>query len=682
MNMPFWRSWIFLWALMPVFAAFFQMASYRFFNDTVAIETHHTWGITFVFFASAILFLVAPFFVLKRHVHRYGIGAHSLALLGALIGWGIIFGLAIKSFPAEGFFRFERDFSSAVLHAKQDAPILFGDILSLPWGKLLIQNMVTASAVFAGPVLVICVAANHLNGFPRAMLFVAFASATIAISDAFFDIARSRSTGLDVLNGRAWSERLAIIASWSVSNIIGASISAIGVGNLLERYDTDRIRKQSTERQLLTGGVRLAGITAVVLWSVSFSLQYAFGPNGLASDFAEFRKSLTSPPQTDVSVGDDILTFSHILGANTYRYPNSNYVNFELSPDSRSAVILEAYGKNGSRLAVFDVASGENLAILSGPLSQHERVSYIWTKDQQHLLVRSRGEPIEAGRYRRYETKLRLYSLPDYEPVAQWEPTDFSCQNPEVTSISMAEDETGNLVVLCLDPDAQDDSRPLTVQLSLPLLSDVVFRNHGEFGARGNARRLIAAGGSVYAPLMQRGDVRGVVLANIIHPALSVSLDTPYATDRGGELTFQGFVLGALADNTIGMRFCGGTDKVTNPPGVSTQAAWGPSFCRILRFELNDGAYMGHTDDVETRVGNDNSRTRDFSIPFNEWEITGEVDRASLTGSLTVSDVDSGAIIQTLESSTQTPIMFSEELGLLFTHRVDARQIAVYDVIQ
>ena len=79
---------MFLWVLMPVFAAFFQMASHRFFHDTVVIEAHHTWGITFVFFVSAILFLVAPFFVLKRHVPRYGIGAHSLALLSALIGWG------------------------------------------------------------------------------------------------------------------------------------------------------------------------------------------------------------------------------------------------------------------------------------------------------------------------------------------------------------------------------------------------------------------------------------------------------------------------------------------------------------------------------------------------------------------------------------------------------------------
>ena len=173
---------MFLWALMPVFAAFFQMASHRFFNDTVAIEAHHTLGITFVFFASGILFLLAPFLVLKRHVLRYGTGAHILAILGALIGWGLIFGLEIKRHPAEGFFRFERDFSLAVLRAKQDAPVLLGDIVGLPWAKLLGQKIVVVSTVFAGPVFIICVAAKRVSGFPRAMLFVAFAAAAIAIA--------------------------------------------------------------------------------------------------------------------------------------------------------------------------------------------------------------------------------------------------------------------------------------------------------------------------------------------------------------------------------------------------------------------------------------------------------------------------------------------------------------------
>ncbi|MEP3895233.1 MAG: hypothetical protein ABJN52_14710 [Litorimonas sp.] len=688
MNMPFWRNWIFLWALMPVFAAFFQMASHRlhndFFNVTVAIETHHTWGITFVFFASAILFLIAPFFVLKRHVLSYDVSSHALVLLGAWIGLSIIFifEFATKSFPAEGFFRFEREFSLAVLRAKRDAPVLFGDIVSLPWGKLMVQKMVTASVVFAGPVLVICFVARRVNSFPRAMLFVGLTAAAIAISDAFFDISRSRVTGLNVLNGRAWSERLAIIASWSVSSVIGASISAIGIGALLERHDTDRRRKQSSEWQIFATGVRLAGITATVLWSVFFSVQYVVRPNGLASDFAEFRKSLTSPPETDVSVGDSILTFSHILGANTYRYPNSNYVNFELSPDGRSAVVLEAYGKNGSQLAAFGIESSDRLVTLSGPLLQHERVSFIWTKDQQHLLVRSRGEPIEVGRYTRYQTKLTLFSLPEYEQVAQWQPTDISCQNPETPRISLAEDDSGNLVVLCLAPSAEDDSHPLAVQLSLPSLDEIGSQILESHMADSRADRLIEVGGAVYAPMIQwRGEPR-VVLENVIRSELSVVLDDPYAADRGGELTFQGFVIDGVPDGMIGMRFCGGIETVSNPPRVSTEAAWGPSFCRVARFGLSDGYYVGYTDDVETRVSHDNSRPRDFSIPFKEWEITGVVDRLSLTGSIKVSDVDSGAVIQTIESSTQTPVTASEELGLLFTYRVDARQIAVYDIAQ
>ncbi|MEM9575148.1 MAG: hypothetical protein AAF870_07965, partial [Pseudomonadota bacterium] len=504
---------------------------------------------------------------------------------------------------------------------------------------------VTASAVFSGPVLVICVAAKRVNGFPIAMLFVVLAAAAVAVSDAFFDIARSRTTGLDVLNGRAWSERLATMAFWSVSSVIGASISAIGIGSLLERYDPDGSRKQSSASQTFTAGMRLAGVTAVVLWSVSFSLQYAFGPNGFATGFAELRKSFTSPPEADVSVGANILTFSHILGAKTYRYPNSNYVNFQLSPDNGSAVVLEAYGKNGSQLAAFEIASGDRLATLSAPLSRHERVSYFWTKDQQHLFVRSRGKPIEGGRYERYEAQITLFSLPAYERVAQWQPTNISCQNPETHRTSIAEDDCGNLVVLCFDPSSQGDSRPLTVQLLLPFLDEIGSQALVPLATDSRADRLIELGGTVYAPLIQRRGERSVVLENIVSPELSILLDAPYAADRGGDLTFQGFVADAAADGTIGMRFCGGTDKVSNPPQVTTNAAWGRSFCRIIRFRLRNGSYVGYTDNVEKRISRVTSRPRAFSIPFKAWEFTGEVDPTSRTGAFKVVDAVSGAVI-------------------------------------
>ncbi|MBV1927263.1 MAG: hypothetical protein KUG62_08890 [Rhodobacteraceae bacterium] len=682
MSMPFWRSWIFLWALMPVFSAFFGMARYRFSHDTIAIQTHHTWGITFVFFTSAILFLMAPFFVLKRHIRGYGIGTHCLVILGTLIGWCIVFVITIKSSPVDVFFRFEREFSFAVVRAKQDASVLFGDILSLPWGKFLTQKVITTIVVFAAPIFTICVVAKRAGSFPITMLFVVFAAASVAVSDAFFDIIRSRSTGLDVLNGRAWSERLATIASWSVSSVIGASISAIGLGGLLERRDADGNEEHSPDRHIVATGLRLAAMTATILWGTSFSVQYSLRPDGFSSDFAKFRKSLTSPPEADISIGDNILTFSHLLEATTYRYPNSNYVSFQLSPDNRSAVVIEANGKNGSQLVAFDVASGERLASLSLPLTQHERVSFIWAKDQQQLIVRSRGKPIETGRYTRYETRIALFSLPDYEQVAQWEPTENICQSPEVSRNSMAEDNSGNLVVLCLAPSTEDDSRPLAVQLSLPLLDEVGIRASEDRETDSWADRLIAIGGSVYAPLIQRRGELGVVMANLISPELSVTLDDPYSTDRGGDLTFQDFVINEVADNTIGMRFCGGTDKVSNPPEVSTDAAWGPSFCRTIRFDLSDGSYGGHMDDAETRVSRANSRTREFSVTFAAWQFTGEVDPTSLTGEFRVSDAESGAIIQSLESSTQIPVVASEELRVLFTHRVDARQIAVYTIAQ
>lgn len=83
MTMSFWRSWIVLWAFMPVFSGFFALANHRVWNDTLSVQPHHAWGIGIVLFGSAILFVVAPGAILNRHIKSYGPDAHLLACLAA-----------------------------------------------------------------------------------------------------------------------------------------------------------------------------------------------------------------------------------------------------------------------------------------------------------------------------------------------------------------------------------------------------------------------------------------------------------------------------------------------------------------------------------------------------------------------------------------------------------------------
>ena len=679
MNMPFWRNWIFLWALLPVFSAFFGMASHRILNDTLPVQTHHTWGINIVFFSSAILFVLLPFFVLKRHFPGYGPGAHLLACLGAISGWVVFFLLGVSAPHGEGLFGLDKGFALSVMRAQFDSPILLGDILALPWGGLLLTKVAKAALVFSAPVFVLCVVARRASSFLWVMLFVVLASAAVAISDAFFEIARQGYRPSAVLNNYSWPGRFAIIGSWSVSSMIGASISAIGVGVLLRPDSVKAIREQEV-RSLVVAGLRLAGLTVVLLWSVSFALQYTVGSNGYSSGFAALRKLLIAPPREDLSAGESIIAFSHLLDVETFSYPNSYYVEFDLSPDRRSAVVVEAHGKNGSRLAAFDIATGKRLATLSPPLTKYESVSFIWTKDQQHLLVRTRGKPVMIGVYTRYETKLALYSVPAYEPVAQWQPTETSCWNSDVHQVSMVEDDDGNLAVLCFGSDADADGRrPLAVMFALPMLTKTGVRTYEGNEADGQADRLMDLGGSVYAPIVIRGDKPGVVLANIVSPKFSVTFDDPFAPDRGGDLTFQDFANYGASSDMIGMRFCGETDKVSNPPRNATDTPWGPSFCRTVKFETDDGSYIGQADDRETRGRRDSGGPKEFSIASGLWRFTSVIDPSSRTGELMVSGTNR-AVVQRLESSAQIPLVASGDPGLLFTYRVDERTIAVYKI--
>lgn len=683
MNISFWRNWLLLWALMPVFSAFFNMASRRLILDTVPIQPLHSWGIMLITFISGTFFLIAPYLVLRRYIKGYGFGPHCLAVFALLMSWGVAFWLISNVGSIQAFFRWEKSFSLALRLAKHVTPLLYGDIINLPWSKLLAHNLMTAAITFIGPVLVICIVAKRASSIPVTLLFFVLASAIVAVSEVLFDVFRIQSISIKNwgdLNGKPWPHRLISIASRSISSMFGACISAIAIARLLKQPDTDGRQSGNTDWHVFVLNLKFAGLTTAVLCGISAGFIFVFGLYGFSSNYAVLKKSLTSPPEKDLSVGENILTFSHFLNTNTYKFPHSNYVTFQLSPDNRSAVILEANGKNGSQLAVFDVKTGEKQATLSMPLQRNERVSFIWSKNKQHLIMRSRGKAIKTGRYPDYETKITLFSLPDYKQVSQWQSSEISCRNNKSLYVNMAEDDEGQLIVLCHNLGPERDNGPLAIQFSLPSLKVFDVRKYENLERNLQISRLIELGGVVYTPLRQLKHERSVLLANIANPELSVALDNPFAADRGGNLTFQNYVIDETTDDMIGMRLCGSADKVSNPPQTTTEAAWGPSICRIIQFNLPDGSYAGHTDGEETRHVRDNTRPREFSIPFKAWQFTGEVYPDSYVGKLKISDANNGAIIQTIESATQTPIITSEELGVLFTHHINTRKIAVYTI--
>lgn len=501
-----------------------------------------------------------------------------------------------------------------------------------------------------------------------------------ATSDAIFEILTIRRLDFWDLNGKPWGRRLAAIATWSISGAIGASVSAIGINSIIDPDNASRGWRWMPEKVSMVTGIMLVPLTITSLWCISYFTHYALGPMGVRSGFAEIRKSLTSSPDTDVSTGFAVLEFSHILKANPYRYPNYSYVDFQLSPDEKMAVVLEGHGKNGSQLAVFDIASGDRITTLGQPLIRHERASFIWSRNAEYLILRTRGTPLETGRYVRYETKLTLFKFPDYEQVAEWQSSQGMCQNEGVYRSNMIENDAGDLVVLCYSQNSGNVTAPLAITISIPALNLRHSREY--FDAEKGARRdrLVKLGSAVYAPLQQRQGDKRFVFADISGHENNIVFDDPLKEDRGGDLTFQGFTTDENKPERIGLRFCGAIGMVTNPPEKTTKAAWGPAFCRVLNYQRGSGSFLGYEDKPETRVTRQVQNPQEFAIDYGQWVFVGVVDKASKTGELIVRDAQNTADIQTVTSRTQTPITTSPANGYLFTNRPNEQEIAVYKI--
>jgi hypothetical protein len=256
------------------------------------------------------------------------------------------------------------------------------------------------------------------------------------------------------------------------------------------------------------------------------------------------------------------------------------------------------------------------------------------------------------------------------------------CEHFDIGKPSMAEDNNGNIAILCPYPRDGDDTYPMAVVLSLPNLEVASVRSFLDNEPFVPAEQLVEVGGSVFAPLIQRRGQAPVVMANIINPEMSVSLDDPYSPEHGGGLTLQGFANDEDAENSVEMRLCGQVDTISNPPKDVSDTARGPAICRTLRYDLRDGSYVGLSDGLETRILRDNTMPQEFSTEYRDWRITGEVDPLSQTGDLTVTGVESDLVLQEIESSSQIPVAVSDELGFLLTHRVNTRQIALYQIAQ
>lgn len=682
MNMRFWRDWVLLWAAMPLFLSFLMMAFTKQINKHDPLAWVYQWGTLGIFLLSLGLLAFAPYFVLRRHLPKYTIALHIGLLLFILFALTAPFWSPFKEaigIVADTLFQFRKDFSKAANILQVDQPIYPSDMLTLPWWKLYAANSTVTVALFAVPVLAICTAVGHLSRFFKVILCVILAGLFGATSDALFEIMDIKQLRLGQLNGEAWSTRVAELAILSVSAAIGGSVSAIGFNDLVRTKSPNPGREAVTKDASIFTGIILVPLTAALLWSVSYLTHYAWGGQGFRSGFAEIRRSLTSAPESDISVGRELLKFSHTLKVRPYSFPNANFVSFSMARDERSAVVREQYGKNRSQLTVVDLASGDKLTVLGKPLSRHEQASLLWSSDGRYLAVRTRGHAIKAGRYEAHETKLTLYRLPDYQLIAQWQPSEGGCRNLETSLTGMLEDSSGNLVLLCGTPDVGTGAGTRVATLSMPSLAVRHSKLLSE-ASNGSIRGgLIRLGSAIHVPWEMPNDSGRIVFVDTAGHK-NIAIDDLLTADRGGRLTFQGFVQDEKTPEKIGLKFCGATENVANPPEQTNETPWGRSFCRIMDHLIKDGSFAGYVDGPETRVPSTEQKLQTYSIDFDRWVIAGVVSKSQKEGELIVREGGTNRVIQTLTGEAQVPIAVTSDHALLFTIRPYGREIAVYSI--
>lgn len=168
MNMRFWRDWVFLWALMPLFSSFLVMAFNKRINDNDPMAWLHDWGAMAVLILSLALFLYAPYFVIRRHLPHYRAVIHFGLLLSILAGWIFLGLLSIKGIGGvqlDSWLQLAKSFNNAAIRLRFDAPVTIPEILALPWWKLYFSKLVMTVSVLAIPTLIICVVAGRRHSF-------------------------------------------------------------------------------------------------------------------------------------------------------------------------------------------------------------------------------------------------------------------------------------------------------------------------------------------------------------------------------------------------------------------------------------------------------------------------------------------------------------------------------------
>lgn len=652
-----WWLWVLAGALTPVSYTFVWMALNKRILPTDPFARPIWWATTVVLIGGLIAPTLLQWLVLRRVVPR----------LNVLL-WVLAAGLPFLVLAGAPFLVGNSGFNWLTAFV----PVRGGS----PWWKLIPATLPFIAIAALPPAFLI----SFLTGARVGRGFILWGGliaglCTAEVVENAYRLFNIQSFDMMAhLNGRPWSQRVSFLMIRAFCGATGAAVSGIALAFALRQRE-DPGQQLNLARPL---GIAMACLIAIGLASTGPVYSYLSGPRGILKGIPEIRKALSFAPSSDRSEGMAILVFSHEAEIATYKHIFAQYAEVSFAPDGKS---LLAIADNG-RLTQIELSTGRALRQIGAPRDENESPQYLWTPDGKYFLLReSAGKrTIKAGTREQTirQKRITVYSLPEYEVAGQFEPAVETCGIGK----TMAVEPDGNFWLTCGQYRTPQPEDLLAIKLAVPSLEVLKQRRHGEAAVYGKPRNLLKSGETIWLWQEGKKGARGIRFEELTGSNRVTLLNNEeiYAPDRAGSLTFQSLWT-EIAGSRVTLPFCGEAERVSNPPTETTNAPWGPSFCRYLTYDLGTGTLVKQKDGPETRMprlrnGNQFESLHDGS----GLAIEGEWSQSSETGALLVRDTKSGAVLQTVKTAAQNPVAVSRDGKWLITHAFDERRLRIYRI--
>jgi hypothetical protein len=659
-----WLAWVLVAALDPILSSISATA----FGKQISRDAEHPTLIFIGLLAVMAFAVLAPpimqGLVLKRMTPKLSVPFWFVCVLLAGIAWLLLTEGRHIHWLMEAGFRTQSQLQRAASTQHLAGTLNTAQILDLPWGPFLLWTIALNALTSLVPAWMLGAA----SGIRRATwLFLAAAIAGACASgivEQIYYMTVDRWPIRWALNGRSWTERFQTLAlRGGVGAVWGATTALVVM--LMIRPSSDA--KTSTGPIFATyraGGLALLLVAPLLIAVLAPFAGYLAGPRGVIAGAPELRKALSLAPSQDRSEGETVLTYSHHIAIPVARSPS-----VIIAPDGKTAIVRTIDHK----LMEVDLATGRAVRQLADTLAPLERHSIAWSPDGRYLALRSNGADVAVPgtSYRRSQSRVRLYLLPDLNLAGEFSSSEPPCLDTYAREPMLFSGDSISLWMACGQSGAPKPDDVMAIRFGVPAMQPLDIRRYGPSAANGQTGGLEQVGDSVGAwQFGPRGEAFRLHDLTRDREVVIVPMPTPLV----GKMPAQTGEI-RIDDKTIRIPFCGAPP---GPPADAGPASW---ICRTLSFDTPTGTLIGSVDHNDHRIPNPPVSLPKQTLSGQGLRIDAFWRDDSKSGAMVVHDSVTGRERQRIISIAQRPLQISADGRWLLTIGIDGGGLRLYRVL-